>query len=206
MGQSPQSGCRHVSSGVECLPIREFTHEIFISVGLYNSFLCWIGYFQANLRSLRWALVVQCRRFAVDRYMGFMENYRDPKNLQLEYSSFVGIEDHNHSRAFRELTTRSAEFTSKLPWGREFEPDAQDQNDTKSFSSLVVTSYVANVPPRGVNLPNCKRTIYRLLSSIRRIPSRLSSEKWWDPPLDYSRNSSIIQELSISDILIQMKK
>ncbi|XP_028967456.1 dipeptidyl peptidase 3 [Galendromus occidentalis] len=90
----------------------------------------------------------------VDTYMGFMENYRDPKNLQLEYSSFVGIEDRNRSRAFRELTTRSAELTSKLPWRRDFEPDVQQQGDVKSFSSLVVTSYVANVPPRGVNLPN----------------------------------------------------
>ena len=92
----------------------------------------------------------------VFRYMGFMENYRDPKNLELEYSSFVGIEDEIHSRAFRALTARSAELTSKLPWSQEFEPDAQEQMEYKSFSSLLVTSYVANVPPRGVNLPNCE--------------------------------------------------
>lgn len=95
-------------------------------------------------------------RLLLLRYMGFQENYRDPKGLQLEYVSFVGIEDSNHSKVFGDLIRKGADLTAKLPWSADFEPDPTTQTGSKSFSSILAMSYVTNIPPRGVNLPDCK--------------------------------------------------
>ncbi|TMS34296.1 hypothetical protein L596_001922 [Steinernema carpocapsae] len=89
-------------------------------------------------------LWIRDRAPAVESYIGFIENYRDPAGVR----GAVNVET---SKVFQELTRRAPELLMRLPWGADYEKDTFLKPD---FTALDVIAFAGSGIPSGINIPN----------------------------------------------------
>ena len=67
------------------------------------------------------ALWTQDKKTAVENYIGFIENYRDPYGVRGEWEGFVAIMNKKYTKILSDLVDQAPRFLSLLPWGSAFE-------------------------------------------------------------------------------------
>ena len=67
------------------------------------------------------ALWTQDKKPAVENYIGFIENYRDPYGVRGEWEGFVAIMNKKYTKILSDLVDQAPRFLSLLPWGSAFE-------------------------------------------------------------------------------------
>lgn len=67
------------------------------------------------------AFWTQDKKPAVENYIGFIENYRDPYGVRGEWEGFVAIMNKKYTKILSDLVDQAPRFLSLLPWGSAFE-------------------------------------------------------------------------------------
>ena len=78
-----------------------------------------IGSLQAHIDGS--ALWTQDRKPAVENYIGFIENYRDPYGVRGEWEGFVAIINKHYTQILSDLVEKAPKLLALLPWGESFE-------------------------------------------------------------------------------------
>ena len=78
-----------------------------------------IGSLQAHIDGS--AIWTQDRKPAVENYIGFIENYRDPYGVRGEWEGFVAVINKHYTQILSDLVEKAPELLTLLPWGESFE-------------------------------------------------------------------------------------
>ena len=84
-----------------------------------RSFHHHIGSLQAHIDGS--AIWTQDRKPAVENYIGFIENYRDPYGVRGEWEGFVAVINKHYTQILSDLVEKAPKLLALLPWGESFE-------------------------------------------------------------------------------------
>lgn len=176
-------------------------------IKMYDKYIEWFmtGDLQAHKESQK--LWIKDIGPVIETNLGWVETYMDPQGVRATFEGFTAIVDKEQSKLCANLVDRGLEIIRTLPWPNEYEKDEFTRPD---FTSLAIVSFMSDITPYGINIPNYDDIRQTLgfknvaFDNVQGIPPKdklyFMKDQWKDVYCEYFHEANFVM-VSLHELL-----